>query len=82
MFGKTRHVHIIGIGGAGLSGISEILLSLNFHVSGSDMNRTETTEHLIELGATVYYGHHARHVSGADVVVMSPAIPSDNPENT
>ena len=80
MFGKTRHVHIIGIGGAGLSGISEILLSLNFHVSGSDMNRTETTEHLIELGATVYYGHHARHVSGADVVVMSPAIPSDNPE--
>ena len=80
MFGKTRHVHIIGIGGAGLSGISEILLSLGFHVSGSDMSRTEITEHLGELGASVYYGHQARHVSGADVVVMSPAIPSDNPE--
>ena len=80
MFGKTRHVHIVGIGGAGLSGISEILLSLGFHVSGSDMNRTETTEHLIKLGASVYYGHQARHVPDADVVVVSPAIPSENPE--
>ena len=80
MFGKTRHVHIIGIGGAGLSGISEILLSLGFHVSGSDMSRTEITEHLAELGASVHYDHQARHVSGADVVVMSPAIPSNNPE--
>ena len=53
MFGKTRHVHIVGIGGAGLSGISEILLSLGFHVSGSDMNRTEITEHLFKLGASV-----------------------------
>ena len=80
MFGKTRHVHIVGIGGAGLSGISEILLSLGFHVSGSDMSRTEITEHLIELGASVYYGHQARHVPDADVVVVSPAIPSENPE--
>lgn len=80
MFGKTRHVHIVGIGGAGLSGISEILLSLGFHVSGSDMNRTEITEHLIKLGASVYYGHEARHVPDADVVVVSPAIPSENPE--
>ena len=80
MFGKTRHVHVVGIGGAGLSGISEILLSLGFHVSGSDMNRTEITEHLIKLGATVYYGHQARHVPDADVVVVSPAIPAENPE--
>ena len=80
MFGKTRHVHIVGIGGAGLSGISEILLSLGFHVSGSDMNRTEITEHLIKLGASVYYGHETRHVPDADVVVVSPAIPSKNPE--
>ena len=80
MFGKTRHVHIIGIGGAGLSGIGEILLSLGFHVSGSDMSRTEITEHLVELGASVHYGHHGQYVSGADVVVRSPAIPSDNPE--
>ncbi|MDE0297317.1 MAG: UDP-N-acetylmuramate--L-alanine ligase [Candidatus Poribacteria bacterium] len=80
MFGKTRHVHIIGIGGAGLSGISEILLSLGFHVSGSDMSRTEITEQLIKLGATVYHGHQDRQVTDADVVVMSPAIPFDNPE--
>lgn len=80
MFGKTRHVHIVGIGGAGLSGISEILLNLGFHVSGSDMNRTETTEHLIKLGASVYYDHQARHVPNADVVVVSPVIPSENPE--
>ena len=57
MFGKTRHIHIIGIGGAGLSGIAEILLSLNFEVSGSDLRKTEVTEHLLNLGATVYYGH-------------------------
>ena len=80
MFGKTRHVHIVGIGGAGLSGISEILISLGFHVSGSDMSRTEITEHLIDLGASVYYGHQARHVPDADVVVVSPAIASENPE--
>jgi UDP-N-acetylmuramate--alanine ligase len=80
MFGKTRHIHIIGIGGAGLSGIAEILLSLGFRVSGSDLRRTETTEHLSTLGATVYYGHAAEQLDGADVVVMSPAVPADNPE--
>ncbi|MBI1928474.1 UDP-N-acetylmuramate--L-alanine ligase [Candidatus Poribacteria bacterium] len=82
MFGKTRHIHIIGIGGAGLSGIAEILLSLNFQVSGSDLRQTEATERLARLGAQVYYGHSAEQISGADVVVISPAVPPQNPEVT
>ena len=80
MFGKTRHIHIIGIGGAGLSGITEILLDLEFHVTGSDIQESYTTEHLRARGATIYYGHAASHINGADVVVISPAIPADNPE--
>ena len=80
MFGKTQHIHVIGIGGAGLSGITEILLDFGFHVTGSDIRKSETTEHLRARGATLYYSHAAAHVNGADVVVMSPAIPPDNPE--
>ena len=80
MFGKTRHIHIIGIGGAGLSGITEILLDLGFHVTGSDLQKSYATEHLRERGATIYYKHAASQIQGADVVVMSPAIPPDNPE--
>lgn len=80
MFGATRHIHIIGIGGAGLSGIAEILLSLDFWISGSDLYQTETTEHLAALGAKVFYGHAAEQISGADVVVVSPAVPQENPE--
>ena len=80
MFGATRHIHIIGIGGAGLSGIAEILLSLDFWVSGSDLHQSETTDHLEKLGASVYYGHAAEQISGADVVVVSPAVPLQNPE--
>ena len=80
MFGKTRHIHIIGIGGAGLSGITEILLDLGFHVTGSDIQESYTTEHLRARGATIYYGHAASHINGADVIVISPAIPTDNLE--
>ena len=80
MFGKTGHIYIIGIGGAGLSGITEILLNLGFQVSGSDLRRTETTNHLSTLGAKVYYQPEAEQIAGADVVVMSPAIPPQNPE--
>ena len=80
MFGATRHIHIIGIGGAGLSGIAEILLSLDFWISGSDLYQTDITEHLVALGAKVYYGHAAEQISGADVVVVSPAVPLENPE--
>lgn len=80
MFGKTQHIHVIGIGGAGLSGITEILLDLGFHITGSDLRCSEMTEQLRARGATVHYGHAASNLNGADVVVTSPAIPADNPE--
>ncbi|RKU07459.1 UDP-N-acetylmuramate--L-alanine ligase [Candidatus Poribacteria bacterium] len=80
MFGKTQHIHIIGIGGAGLSGIAEVLLDLDFDVTGSDIQKTATTEHLKSCGAKIWYGHAASQIDGADVVVMSPAIPEDNSE--
>ncbi len=80
MFGKIQHIHIIGIGGAGLSGIAEVLLNLDFDVTGSDIQKSATTEHLKTCGAKIWYGHAASQVNGADVVVMSPAIPENNPE--
>ncbi|MCE2401276.1 UDP-N-acetylmuramate--L-alanine ligase [Candidatus Poribacteria bacterium] len=80
MFGKIQHIHIIGIGGAGLSGIAEVLLNLDFDVTGSDIQKSATTEHLKTCGAKIWCGHAASQVNGADVVVMSPAIPENNPE--
>ncbi len=80
LFGKTQHIHIIGIGGAGLSGIAEVLLDFDFLVSGSDIKKTATTEHLKSCGAKIWYGHDASYINGADVVVRSPAIPDNNPE--
>lgn len=80
MFGRVRHVHFVGIGGAGMSGIAEVLLNLGYAVTGSDLRRTETTERLVSLGAVVRYGHDAANIVGADVVVTSTAVSSDNPE--
>jgi len=80
MFGKTNHIHIVGIGGAGLSGIAEILLGLGFRVSGSDIKKSERTEQIAKLGGIVSIGHSAHQIGNADVVVVSPAIPGDNPE--
>ncbi len=80
LFGKTQHIHFIGIGGAGLSGIAEVLLDHNFDVTGSDIIKSSTTEHLKSCGAKIWYSHASSQVNGADVVVMSPAIPEDNPE--
>ncbi|MBM3240275.1 UDP-N-acetylmuramate--L-alanine ligase [Candidatus Poribacteria bacterium] len=80
MLGKTRHIHLVGIGGSGLSGIAKILLSLGFSVSGSDLRQTNITEQLTEFGGKIYIGHAAEQIGDADVVVMSPAIPTDNPE--
>ena len=80
MFGKTRHIHFVGIGGAGMCGIAEILLSHGFHVSGSDRAAGENTLHLQRIGANVYIGHDALNQDGADVVVVSSAVPEDNPE--
>ncbi len=73
-------VHFIGIGGAGMSGIAEVLLTLGYQVQGSDSNDSPSLQRLRELGANVFVGHHAANVSGADVVVISSAIAAENPE--
>lgn len=73
-------VHLIGIGGSGMSGIAEVLLNLGYRVSGSDAAPSPVTERLARLGASVHLGHAASHVAGADVVVSSSAIRADNPE--
>ena len=62
MLGKTKHIHIVGIGGAGLSGIAEILLNLKFKVSGSDLRLTEVTEHLTKIGAEIYKSHSSNQI--------------------
>ncbi|UCF69169.1 MAG: UDP-N-acetylmuramate--L-alanine ligase [Acidobacteriota bacterium] len=78
--GNVRCVHFIGIGGSGMSGIAEVLLNLGYQVSGSDAQPSEITSRLVELGARVHADHAADHVRGADVVVVSSAVPSANPE--
>ncbi len=80
MFATSQHAHFIGIGGIGMSGIAEILLSLGMKVSGSDLRRGPVTDRLARLGATIYEGHEAGHVAGATVVVTSSAVPGENPE--
>ncbi len=81
LFGRVRHVHMVGIGGIGMSSIAEILLLRGFRVTGSDLKRSEITDRLEQLGATVYEGHRPEHIEGADVVVYSSAVrPQDNPE--
>lgn len=80
LFQRIRDVHFVGIGGVGMSGIAEILLSLGFRVSGSDLRSSETTKRLADLGAKIWIGHHADHLERADVVVVSSAVSSDNPE--
>ena len=80
-FKKPIHVHFIGIGGISMSGLAEILLKENFTISGSDFKPSELTEHLISLGATVFYPQKAENViEGIDVVVYTAAIHEDNPE--
>jgi UDP-N-acetylmuramate--alanine ligase len=80
MFRRIQHVHFVGIGGSGMSGIAEVLLNLGYTVSGSDLRRSATTDHLVALGARVLEGHAAAHVVGAHVVVVSTAVQRDNPE--
>ncbi len=77
---KVRKIHFVGIGGAGMSGIAEVLLNLGYSVSGSDMNRSAVLERLESLGAKVHVGHQAEHVEDADCVVVSTAVRADNPE--
>jgi UDP-N-acetylmuramate--alanine ligase len=80
MFAATQRIHFVGIGGIGMSGIAEILLSLGYPVSGSDLRSSPVTERLARLGATVFEGHDAEHARPADVVVISSAVRPDNPE--
>ncbi|HET7226833.1 MAG TPA: UDP-N-acetylmuramate--L-alanine ligase [Candidatus Eisenbacteria bacterium] len=80
MYGRTRRIHFIGIGGAGMSGIAEVLLTMGYQVTGSDVRLSEITERLIQLGGRVMEGHAASNVEGAQVVVVSSAVPPDNPE--
>ena len=76
----VKHLHFIGIGGAGMSGIAEVLLNLGYVVSGSDLASTPVTERLQTLGARIFCGHDKKHIRGADVVVISSAVKADNPE--
>jgi UDP-N-acetylmuramate--alanine ligase len=80
--GRVRKVHFIGVGGIGMSGLAEILRSLDFDVSGSDLKEGETTERLKRLGVTIHVGHRSENVHGADVVVYSSAVSPTNPEMT
>jgi UDP-N-acetylmuramate--alanine ligase len=77
---KVKHVHFVGIGGSGMSGIAEVLLNLGYRVSGSDVAAGAATRRLDALGATVTLGHDAAHIEGADCVVTSTAVRGDNPE--
>lgn len=80
MYKSYQHIHFVGIGGIGMSGIAELLLNLGYQVSGSDLRKTEITERLQALGAVITEGHEEDHIAGADVVVLSSAISETNPE--
>ena len=76
----VKHIHFVGVGGAGMSGIAEVLANLGYQVSGSDLAKSATTERLASLGARISIGHDASNIDGADAVVVSTAVRSDNPE--
>jgi UDP-N-acetylmuramate--alanine ligase len=76
----VKHIHFVGIGGAGMSGIAEILHNLGYTVSGSDQSDSATARRLASLGITVHIGHEAAHIEGAEAVVTSTAVKGDNPE--
>ncbi len=76
----VKHIHFIGIGGVGMSGIAEVLLNLGYAVSGSDLADNAVTQRLAQLGARIHRGHAAEHIAGADAVVVSTAVDDANPE--
>src|SRR5215467_13939103 len=80
MFAKIQRIHFVGIGGIGMSGIAEVLLNLGYKISGSDLKNSSVTQRLSGLGANVFEVHAASNVTGADVVVTSSAVATDNPE--
>lgn len=77
---KTKHIHFVGIGGIGMSGIAEVLLNLGYRVSGSDLRESKITRRLETMGGVIYLGHESERIAGADVVVTSTAIKDNNPE--
>ena len=78
--GHIRHIHFIGIGGAGMSGIAEVLHNLGYDISGSDLCENKQIKYMRNLGINIVQGHDAEHINGSDVVVVSSAVPDDNPE--
>ncbi|MDR1926674.1 MAG: UDP-N-acetylmuramate--L-alanine ligase [Endomicrobium sp.] len=80
MFRENQNIHFIGIGGSGMSGIAEVLINLGHNVSGSDLKKTDVTEHLKEIGAKIYIGHNVKNVKSANVVVASTAVKKNNAE--
>jgi UDP-N-acetylmuramate--alanine ligase len=77
---KVKHIHFVGIGGSGMSGIAEVMLNLGYTVSGSDLGSNAVTQRLSDLGANVMQGHAAENITGADAIVTSTAVKADNPE--
>ena len=80
MLGRTKKIHFVGIGGIGMSGIAELLLNQGYDISGSDLNSTKITKHLISKGAIITKGHDAKLLIDVDCVVKSSAVQNDNPE--
>src|SRR5262245_58943874 len=80
MFKKIHHIHFVGIGGSGMSGIAEVLATLGYEVSGSDLKQTPVTDRLAKIGLKVSIGHQSKNIEGAHVVVTSTAVASQNPE--
>ncbi|MFQ5866418.1 MAG: UDP-N-acetylmuramate--L-alanine ligase [bacterium] len=80
MLKKIQHIHLVGIGGSGMSGIAEVLINLGYKVSGSDLRQTEVTQRLASLGGEIFIGHRPKQVGDAHVVVTSSAVLLDNPE--
>jgi UDP-N-acetylmuramate--alanine ligase len=78
--GRIQRIHLVGIGGVGMSGIAEVLISLGYDVQGSDISVNAITERLVSLGAEIFSSHNAHNLQNADVVVVSSAIPESNPE--
>src|SRR5690242_11399255 len=80
MFKKYQHIHFVGIGGIGMSGIAEVLLNLGYRISGSDEKLSPITARLGGMGAKIFEGHSGEHIRDAQVVVTSTAVRTDNPE--
>lgn len=78
--GRIKHIYFIGIGGAGMSGIAEVMLNMGYQVSGSDLQSSKVTERLSDAGATIFQGHNAQQIEDAHVVVTSTAVSLENPE--